>query len=72
VDRHLLLRWIVLLIPARCVLADGAELVVMGHLHHPELKALPGGQVAHLGGFGVDGVWCALDAGGPRLVVAEG
>jgi hypothetical protein len=33
---------------------------------------VPGGHVAHLGGFGVDGVWCALDAGGPRLVVAEG
>ena len=57
---------------AQARLADGAELVVMGHLHHPELKALPGGLVAHLGGFGVDGVWCALDAGGPRLVVAEG
>jgi UDP-2,3-diacylglucosamine hydrolase len=57
---------------AQARLAAGAELVVMGHLHHPELKPLPGGRVVHLGGFGADGVWCALDAAGPRLEVAGG
>ena len=48
---------------------EGSELVVLGHLHHPQIVSLSGGQMVRLGGWGHDRTWCLLEDGHPTLVV---
>ncbi len=49
-------------------LIEGADLVVLGHLHHPGIDPLPGGALVRLGGWGHDRTWCLLEDGVPQMI----
>ncbi len=49
-------------------MADGVDIVAMGHIHAPALLPLAGGTMVHLGGWGVDRTWCLIEGGVPRLL----
>jgi UDP-2,3-diacylglucosamine hydrolase len=50
-------------------LGEGADLVVLGHLHHPGMDAFDRGTLVRLGGWSQDRTWCLLEDGVPQLVV---
>ena len=50
---------------ARPLLDDGADYVVMGHIHAPGWSADQ--RVIHLGGWEVDRTWCLVEDGNPSL-----
>ncbi len=54
---------------ARRVLADtAADLVVMGHSHHPEMQILPEGTYLNLGGWSETRTFACLDQKGLKLL----
>lgn len=55
---------------ARTHIDNGADYVVLGHIHAPGTARVGAGEVVHLGGFGHDRVWWCLDGGRGQLVTA--
>ncbi len=54
---------------ARRILAEtSADLVVMGHSHHPEMQILPEGTYLNLGGWGETRTFACLDPEGLKLL----